>query len=109
MDLTLLTVPLQAADGQGFFSIITLFAPILAIFYLLVFRPQQKKQSEHDAMLKTIQKGDRVVTTGGLHGVVVGTSDEVLTVDLGVSDKVRVKVDRRGIERRLEKAQGETA
>jgi preprotein translocase subunit YajC len=60
-------------------------------------------------MLKGIQKGDRVVTAGGLHGVVVGTADDVLTVDLGVHEKVRVKLDRSRVERRLEKAKGDEA
>ena len=109
MSTVLLAVPLQAADGPSFVSTLMMVGSILAIFYLLVFRPQQKKQSEHDDMLKTIQKGDRIVTTGGLHGVVVGTADDVLTVDLGVHEKIRVKLDRSRVERRLEKAQGESA
>jgi preprotein translocase subunit YajC len=109
MSTVLLAVALQAAEGPNLISTVMMVGSIFAIFYLLVFRPQQKKQSEHDAMLKTIQKGDRIVTSGGLHGVVVGTSDDVLTVDLGVNEKVRVKLDRSRIERRLEKAQGEGA
>ena len=56
---------------------------IFGIFYLLLIRPQQKRQREHEAVLKTLTKGDRVVTTGGLHGQVVGESEEVLTLDVG--------------------------
>jgi preprotein translocase subunit YajC len=104
-----LGVALQAGGAQDPFGLLVPMAAILLIFYLLLFRPQQKKQREHEDMLKTIQKGDRIVTTGGLHGVVVGTSDEVLTVDLGVHEKVRVKLDRHGVERRLEKGKGEEA
>jgi preprotein translocase subunit YajC len=55
-----------------------------------------------------VQKGDRVVTSGGLHGVVVGTSDDVVTVDLGVHEKIRVKLDRSKIDR-VEKAKSEEA
>lgn len=81
---------------------------IFGIFYLLLIRPQQKRQHEHDEMLKTVGRGDRVVTTGGIHGTVVGESEEVLTVEVAMAGKerVRLKVDRRGIDRVLEKAKG---
>ncbi len=81
---------------------------IFGIFYFLMIRPQARRQREHDAMLKAITKGDRVVTTGGLHGTVVGESDEVLTLEIAMAGKerVRVKLDRRGVERLLEKAKG---
>lgn len=81
---------------------------IFGIFYFLMIRPQAKKQREHEAMLKAVTRGDRVVTTGGLHGTVVGESDDVLTLEIAMAGKerVRVKVDRRGIERLLEKGKG---
>ena len=81
---------------------------IFGIFYLLLIRPQQKRQREHEAMLKAVTRGDRVVTTGGIHGTVVGESEDVLTLDVGTAGKerVRLKVDRRGIDRVLEKGKG---
>lgn len=81
---------------------------IFGIFYFLMIRPQAKKQREHEAMLKAVTRGDRVVTTGGLHGTVVGESDDVLTLEIAMAGKerVRVKLDRRGIERLLEKGKG---
>lgn len=81
---------------------------IFGIFYLLLIRPQQKRQREHEQMLKAVGRGDRVVTTGGIHGTVVGESDEVLTVEVAMAGKerVRLKVERRGIERVLEKSKG---
>jgi preprotein translocase subunit YajC len=103
-----LGVALQAGGGQDPISILFPMAAIMVIFYLLLIRPQQKKQKEHDELLKTVQKGDRVVTSGGLHGVVVGTSDDVVTVDLGVHEKIRVKLDRNKIDR-VEKAKSEEA
>lgn len=102
-----LAIPLQAGVQDPFGFLVPMVA-IMAIFYLLLIRPQQKKQREHEGMLKAIQKGDRVVTTGGIHGVVVGTSDDVLTVDIGVHEKVRVKLDRGRVER-IEKGKGEDA
>ena len=98
-----LVIPLQAGGGQDPFGFLVPMVAIMAIFYLLLIRPQQKKQREHEDMLKAIQKGDRVVTAGGLHGVVIGTADDVLTVDVGVHEKVRVKLDRSRVDRKLQK------
>jgi preprotein translocase subunit YajC len=103
-----LAIPLQAGGAQDPFGFLIPMVAIMAIFYLLLIRPQQKKQREHENMLKAIQKGDRVVTAGGVHGVVIGTSDDVLTVDIGVHEKVRVKLDRSRVER-VEKTKGDEA
>ena len=103
MDGIALGIALQAGGAQDPISFLFPMAAIMVIFYLLLIRPQQKKQKEHDELLKTVQKGDRIVTSGGLHGVVVGTSDDVLTVDLGVHEKIRVKLDRTRVDR-VEKA-----
>jgi preprotein translocase subunit YajC len=45
---------------------------IFAIFYFLLIRPQQKQQQEHDAMLRNLKVGDKILTTGGLYGTVTG-------------------------------------
>jgi len=99
-------VPLQAAPGGSLFEMLFPFLLIFLVFYFLLIRPQQKKQREHEQMQRGVQRGDRVVTTGGLHGVVTGCTDEVLTVEVGTtkSGPVRVKVDRKAIER-VEKAE----
>jgi preprotein translocase subunit YajC len=109
MSTVALAVALQAGGAQDPFSLLFPFVAIGLIFYLLIFRPQQKKQREHEELLKAIQKGDRIVTSGGLHGVVVGVAEDVLTVDLGVHERVRVKLDRSRVDRRVEKAKGEEA
>lgn len=103
-----LAIPLQAGGAQDPFSFLVPMIAIMAIFYLLLIRPQQKKQREHEDMLKAIQKGDRVVTSGGIHGVVIGTADDVLTVDIGAHEKVRVKLDRSRVDR-IEKGKGDEA
>jgi preprotein translocase subunit YajC len=73
---------------------------IFMIFYLLVFRPQQKKQKELEAKIKSIEKGDNVVTAGGLHGKVTGVTDQVLTLDIGgvKGERLKVKVARGRID-----------
>lgn len=101
-------VLLQAAPGgQG--SIIEFLMPmalIFLIFYFLVIRPQQRRQREHENLLKSIERGDSVVTSGGLHGKVTGVTDDVLTIEVAQlknGERVRVKHDRARVEK-VEKA-----
>lgn len=76
---------------------ILFFAAIFAIFYFLLIRPQQKQRKEREALLSSLKRGDRVVTTGGLHGTVVGLNEH--TVILKVADQVRLEFDRAAIGR----------
>jgi preprotein translocase subunit YajC len=81
-------------QGGGFGAFVPLIL-MFAIFYFLLIRPQQKKAKQHKAMLSAIKKGDRVVSSGGLHGVVTGITDEVVTME--IAPKVRVKISRGSI------------
>jgi preprotein translocase subunit YajC len=65
---------------------------MFVIFYFLLIRPQQKKAKEHREMISHLRKGDRIVTSGGLHGRVTAVSDTTLTVE--IADRVRVKIAR---------------
>jgi len=93
-------VPLQAQPEGSPFSAFLPIILITGIFYLLLIRPQQKKQKQLEAMIKAIDKGDNVVTTGGLHGKVIGVTDDVLTLDIGgvKGERIKVKVARARIE-----------
>ncbi|MFZ7110284.1 MAG: preprotein translocase subunit YajC [Desulfatiglandales bacterium] len=87
--------------GGGFGA----FVPIIimfAIFYFLLIRPQQKKAKQHRALLSSIKKGDKVVSSGGLHGIVTGLTDDVVTVE--IAPKVRVKISRASIGGVIRKA-----
>jgi preprotein translocase subunit YajC len=100
MNFLLGLVPLQAQPNGSPFGAIVPIILITGIFYLLLIRPQQKKQKKLEAMIKAIDKGDNVVTTGGLHGKVIGVTDDVLTLDIGgvKGERVKVKVARARIE-----------
>jgi preprotein translocase subunit YajC len=88
-----------AAPGMGGADLLIQFAPILllvVIFWLLIFRPQQKRMKAHQAMLSAISRGDTVVTSGGLVGKVTKAVDgEDLEVE--IAQGTRVKVTRGGI------------
>jgi preprotein translocase subunit YajC len=62
---------------------------IFAIFYFLLIRPQQKKAKEHRQMLENIKKGDKVVTAGGIYGVVESVGNN--TIVLKIAENVKVK------------------
>jgi preprotein translocase subunit YajC len=83
------------AGGSGGLGAFLPLIIIFAIFYFLLIRPQQKKAKQHKQLLSELRKGDRVVSSGGLHGVITGMSDDVLTVE--ISPKVRVKISRGSI------------
>lgn len=65
---------------------------MFAIFYFLLIRPQQKKAKAHKQLLASLKKGDKVVSSGGLHGVITGLTDDTVTME--IAPKVRVKVSR---------------
>jgi len=81
----------QAGGIGAFVPLILMFV----IFYFLLIRPQQKKQKLHREMIGNLKKGDRVITTGGLHGRITGITDTIATLE--ISEKVRVKVVRANI------------
>ncbi len=63
---------------------------MIAIFYFLIIRPQQKRSKEHRALLDNLKKGDKVVTSGGIHGDVVGLKDDLVV--LCIDQKLNVKM-----------------
>jgi preprotein translocase subunit YajC len=68
---------------------------IFAIIYFLIMRPQQKKQREHQQLLRALKKGDRVVTSGGMFGTIASLDEK--EVSLQVDEKVRIKITRSSV------------
>ncbi len=86
----------SSPPGGANTSMLMNFLPIILIFgvfYVLIIRPQQKKMDEQNKMIKALQKGDRVITSGGIYGKVTKVDgDDLLTVE--IADGVQVKVAR---------------
>jgi len=74
-----------AAPGGGMLGMMLPFIAIFALFYFLLIRPQRREQSRRQAMLSAVKKNDRVLTAGGIYGVVAAVNRE--------SDEVTIKVD----------------
>ena len=94
--------------GGGLISFMP-FILIFFIFYFLLIRPQQKRQKQQEQMLSGIDKGDSVVTAGGLHGKVTGVTDDVLTLEIAAlkGERVRVKVARSKVDGVVKPGKGE--
>lgn len=86
----------QGGGGNAFMSFLPLLL-IIAIMYLLILRPQAKKQKERQKMLDAVKKGDEVVTAGGIHGKVVGVKNENKVLVVKVDDNVKLDVDRTAV------------
>jgi len=84
----------QQGGGGGFGGLI-MMAVIFGIFYFILIRPQQKKMKEHKKMVDELKKGDKIITSGGIFGTVVGVETNTLKVE--IADGVRVKIGRSSV------------
>ena len=82
---------------QQFLPIILMFA----IFYFLIIRPQQKQQKEHQEMLESLKKGDKILTSGGLFAEVVKVNSEENYIKIKLNETAVVKLDRNYVARKI--------
>ena len=95
-------VAVAAPQGApGVMSQVILFGGFILIFYFLIWRPQSKRAKEHKALVSGLDKGDEVVTGGGLAGRVVRLQDDFMVLE--VADNVEVKVQRQAVAQALPK------
>ena len=94
--LPLLQAAQNATSTTGSFgSLIVTVVLMIGIFYFFLIRPQNKKQKEMEKMLAALKKGDKVVTIGGIHGVVSSTKEK--TIILKVDDNTKLEFNRSAI------------
>src|SRR5262245_53960093 len=98
------SAPPGGAGGNAVLTQLVFFAAIFAIFYFLLIRPQQKQKRDREQMIAAIKKGDRVVTTSGMHGTVMTLNEQ--TVVLRVADQVKLEFDRSAMGRVVTEGQG---
>lgn len=86
----------QPASGarpapQG--SMLTALVPfvlVFAIFYLLIILPQRKKQKKHQTMVENLKPGDKVITTGGIYGTIMGVQPDRIEVKIAANTKIDI-------------------
>jgi preprotein translocase, YajC subunit len=81
----------QAAGGSGM-SMIFMMVAIFAVMYFFMIRPQQKKQKQIVQMRNALQKGDKIITAGGIYGVIIELKENYVLVE--VDKDVKIRVDR---------------
>jgi preprotein translocase subunit YajC len=84
-------MPAEGEEGGGFdWTIIIFLVLIFAIFYFLLIRPQRKRQKQQQELMEALKRGDRVITAGGIYGVVESVSEDnvVIKVESGATMRV---------------------
>jgi preprotein translocase subunit YajC len=85
-----------ANGGGGAGSFGPLLMPMIAIFflfYLLIMKPERRKQAEHKALLEAVKKNDRIVTIGGIYGVVANVQRDADRVTIKIDEANNTKID----------------
>jgi len=76
------------------------FAPfliILVMFYFLLIRPQQKKAKEHQALVDNLKSGDKILTAGGIYGVVTNVRDKDKVISVRIAENVKIELDKSSV------------
>jgi len=95
----------QGGEGKG--GLGGMLIPLIlmfGVFYFLLIRPQQKRQKAQKELMSELQKGDKVVTSGGIHGVISNVKEQ--TIILKAADNIKLEITRANITR-VEKKPGE--
>ncbi len=88
---------LMAAQGNPMMQFLPLLIIMFAIMYFLIIRPQKTKEKKRLAMISNVRKQDKIVTTGGLHGVVTSVKEGEVIVRVDDTKDVKVKIDKSAI------------
>jgi preprotein translocase subunit YajC len=93
----------QAAEGGGSSQLMS-FIPIIlifVIFYFLLIRPQQKKEKDRKKMISEIQKNDKIVTVGGIHGIVLSVNEASDTLVIKSADSTKLEMAKSSVQNKI--------
>ncbi|OGP04381.1 MAG: preprotein translocase subunit YajC [Deltaproteobacteria bacterium GWA2_38_16] len=88
---------MKTQPGGGLLEMALPLVLMVLVFYFLLIRPQSKRTKEHQSLLKSLKRGDEVVTAAGIYGTIHGLTDTVVTLE--VDNDVKIKIDRIQIAR----------
>ncbi|MDB5019019.1 MAG: yajC [Pedobacter sp.] len=83
------TVILQAAGGGNMLSTLVPMVLIMVVFYFFMIRPQVKKAKDHKKLVADLGKGDKIVTTAGIHGKIVDMNETTFLIEVESGTKIR--------------------
>jgi preprotein translocase subunit YajC len=107
--LTLAMAPPAGGGAQGQQSPMFMFGWLglmLAIFYFMLIRPQQRREKERKALLANVKSGDRVVFSGGIMGMITNVKEKMFTIK--IADNVKIEVSRSAVTQVLERGEAPT-
>ncbi|HEX2030284.1 MAG TPA: preprotein translocase subunit YajC [Actinomycetota bacterium] len=84
-----MTASLVAQQGGGNFTFLISLVLMVAIFYFLLIRPQQRRARQQRELVQSLDVGDEVVTIGGMFGRIMDVQDETVTLDVGSGTRIR--------------------
>jgi preprotein translocase subunit YajC len=96
-----------AAGGPPAIFNVGFLVAMLAIFYFVLLRPEQKRRKEHEQLIASVKRNDQIVLNSGMHGRVVALADKTVTVE--IAPKVQVVFDRAAIQTVVALAGGDAA
>lgn len=91
----------QGGEGGSPFMMFVPIIMVFVVFYLLLIRPQQRKQREHQKLISELRKGERVVTNGGIFGIIADVKEHIVV--LRISEEVKIEVAKSAIATVIEK------
>jgi preprotein translocase subunit YajC len=93
---------MPSADGKMDYSFLIMMGGVFVIMYFFMIRPQSKKMREQRDYISSMQKGDKVVTTGGIHGKINQIDDKTVLIEIDTN--VKMKIEKNGISVEMTKA-----
>ncbi len=88
---------IMAAQGNPMMQFLPLLIIMFAIMYFLIIRPQKQKEKKRLAMISNVRKQDKIVTTGGMHGVVTSVKENEVIVRVDDAKDVKLRIDKSAI------------
>jgi preprotein translocase subunit YajC len=88
---------LMAAQGNPMMQFLPLLIIMFAIMYFLIIRPQKTKEKKRLAMISNVRKQDKIVTSGGVHGVVVSVKESEVVIRVDDAKDVKLRIDKSAI------------
>ncbi len=85
---------LMAKSGNPMMQFLPLMVIMFAVMYFLIIRPQKQKEKKRQAMMTNVRKQDRIITAGGVHGVVVSVKENEVIVRVDDAKDVKMKIDK---------------
>ena len=88
---------LMAANGNPMMQFLPLLIIMFAIMYFLIIRPQKQKEKKRLAMISNVRKQDKIVTSGGVHGVIVTVKENEVVIRVDDAKDIKLRIDKSAI------------